>query len=225
VEIVGDAEADERAYARAKLLRVIQACAHPPTTVRIELSRAHDGERGAVAKARVEVAGHVVRTHVAATTIRAAIDIVETRLRQRLARLQRLTERADHPGIDPRHRPAYTITPRAARSIVRRKSWAPTPMRLNDAIREAELRDYDFFLFRDAETGRDGVACRLMGTDSIVIDPARSDQVRRCSVGDAVERANAVNACFVLFVEPRTRGLHALYRRFDGNYGLIAPAG
>jgi hypothetical protein len=222
VEVVGDAEPDERAYARAKFLRVIQSCASPPTAARLELSRLHDGERRAVVKGRIEIAGHVVRAHVAAATIRAAMDIVETRLRQRL---QRFTDRADHPDIRPAHRPEYAAVPRAYRAIVRRKQWAATPMLPDAAIREAELRDYDFYLFRNVETGYDSVVCRLMGTDWVVIDAATSDQISPGSVGDALERAGALNACFVLFVDPHTRRLQALYRRFDGDYGLIAPAG
>jgi hypothetical protein len=63
-----------------------------------------------------------------------------------------------------------------------------------------------------------------MGTDWDVIDRATTDLVPGRSA-DASERANSVNTCFVFFVEPGIRQLHALHRRSDGNYGLVAPAG
>ena len=45
-----------------------------------------------------------------------------------------------------------------------------------------------------------------------------------CGTDAAVEMLDVSHARFVCFVASPTSGLHAVYRRFDGDYARLSPA-
>jgi hypothetical protein len=181
---------------------------------------------GTAAKARLELAGGTARVHVVAETAEQAVDRATERLRRQL----RAMRDGPHPsravrergpwefGAAPTDRPAYAPRPVAQRSISRRKPYELRPFAPEAAITTAALLDYDFFLFVSAPTRRPAVVRRRNGTTWEFADAAR------CTVADAAELLNVTNARFVCFADGPCDGLHALYRRFDGNYGLLTPA-
>ena len=117
--------------------------------------------------------GHHIRCKVAARDGFAAVDLAIEKLEVQLHRLKtRLKNKASMSG---RHvappRPAsddvsspdpeddersmaddsYII--RSGEAVVRRKSFAERPMKVDDAVAQLELLDHDFFLFTNVETG------------------------------------------------------------------------
>ena len=76
----------ERAYAQRKIADAQRFASAPVRCTKVEL-RAETNpswERPALAKATVDVNGLIVRAHADATTMFAAIDALEARLRRRL---------------------------------------------------------------------------------------------------------------------------------------------
>jgi hypothetical protein len=177
-----------------------------------------------VAEVNVDVDGRPVRVLVAGATPRAAIDLLEARLRRRLAHLagrdraehRRHRDDAWHHGDAFGHRPPCFDRPPAEREIVRRKSFAPAPMTLHEAAEDMELLDHDFFLFVNEETGHDVVLRRLPDGRHALVEPTGLT-----STEDAIELLDLGDEPFVFFLDPATRRGRVLYRRYDGHYGLI----
>jgi hypothetical protein len=201
-----------------------------------------DGGATATAQARLDVDGRTVHAVAPAATLAAAIDAVCDRMRSQLTHFDEepVRTRPMHGlrgvwrhGDAPGERPAYAYRPAADRTIVRTKTYDPAPVSVEEAVRAASLLDVDFFLFTNATTGNDAVVRRVDGNTWALVEAHRShiadaraaaDVAMRCTVTEATELLNVSNARFVFFIEPQVRRLHALYRRYDGNYALITPA-
>jgi len=111
-------------------------------------------------------------------------------------------------------------------------------IRTQAAAADAELMDYDFHLFTERSTGEDSVIYRtadgyrpalaharngLPGT----VDPSITVSkmpAPRLSVTEAAARLEAAGQSFLFFVNAGTGRGNLIYHRYDGNYGLIAPA-
>jgi hypothetical protein len=102
---------------------------------------------------------------------------------------------------------------------VAHKSFAIDRATLEEAAFDMEVLDYDFFLFTDADDGRDKVVfLDLEGEVRVATDPPNE------SVDEALERLDAGGEPFVFFcASDNGRGAVA-YLRYDGHYGLIRPA-
>jgi ribosome-associated translation inhibitor RaiA len=242
----------ERSYAREKVAHVARFAPGPVLDVNIRLRQEKDParERPAVAEASLDVDGRPVRSQVAAPTMREAIDLLEARLRRRLAHLanrarsRQLRHRDAGPGEwrhgdPPTHRPEYFDRPPEEREIVRHKTLVLAAESPDEAASDLELLDHDFLLFRNAETAEDNVIHRLPGGGYALIEPSKhvdrlagcvapitsSPQVPgRMSLTDATGLLDLSAEPFVFFIDSRTGRGNVVYRRYDGHYGLVAPA-
>lgn len=198
------------------------------------------------AEAEVDLQGHIVRARAAAPSMEAAVDAVTDRLARQLRRhVERLITRQREPAEarpgERRHRagnpPPAPVPVRGVqeREIIRRKTFAFSPMSIEEAAGALEDLDHDFFLFRDAATGADAViywredgllavieAGPAADEDGAVREPSRLSSP--IDVPQAVEEMNALGHRFLFFENAATGRGNVIYLRYDGHYGLIGPA-
>jgi ribosome-associated translation inhibitor RaiA len=216
---------EAREYAREQLTTLAFGAPVAVQSASLELLAADLGE-GARAKARLDLGTHVARVDVAGDDPHNAVDRATARLRRQLTAMRErpLTAgpcaRRDGGwrfGNEPTDRPRYTVRPVAERALVRHKIYDAATRTPEEAITAAALLDYDFFLFVNRQTRRPSVVRRTPGGIWQLAEAAR------CSVSDAVEMLDVSGARFVFFQATPAGALHALYRRYDGNYGLLSP--
>jgi ribosomal subunit interface protein len=208
-------------------------------------------ERPAVAEATLDVNGQIVRAHVAARDLLAAIDLLEERLRRRIERQARRTSRGQHRTNaasggawrhgDPRtQRPEYFDRPIEEREVVRHKTFALEPMTCDEAAFDLDMLGHDFYLFTEIETGADSVIYHAPDDGHLEVmhaspNSSRPDGVAvplvvsphhppELTLADAEERLDTSHEPFVFFVNADTQRGNVVYRRYDGHYGLITPA-
>jgi ribosome-associated translation inhibitor RaiA len=237
-------------YARTKIGRLGALTRRPIPHAHVRLTRHKKPgvELPIVAQANLDVRGHVVRAQVEATTAHEAIDQLEARLRRRLEHLRKLWDAPRGPAAappwryerEPGQRSEFsrsTGTPR----IVRRKSVAMAPCTVDEAVTEMELLDYDFHLFHEIGSGSAGVVYRggPTGYRLVLVAPALAAQVAPFDglvtisphpvpclrESDAMRRLALLDLPFLFFIEAAQGRAGVLYRRYDGDYGLITPAG
>ena len=209
--------------------RVRHACRIAPRPVlRARVALVHDEnpslERPCTAKASVELDGHLVRAHVAASAITEAIDLLEARLRRRIdAAFERHESERAETGVPvagewrhgdlPTERPEFFPRPAEERRILRRKTFAPEPITPEEAAWQMELLDHDFHLFTDAPSGDEAVVWRrpegVLGLQFLepaagggaYVEPFLLEAAPgpTMSVEDAVEELNVADAPFVFF--------------------------
>ena len=206
----------------------------------------------AVAQATLDINGRIVRAQVQGVTARAAIDGLEGRLRRQLERLTRRTDdrrgrtQEDDPGewrhrFEPTRRPRYFPRPLDQRRIVRRKSFTLGPYSVDEAAQEMELLDYDFHLFTEAGTKQASVLYRSGPTGyrlAQVMTTSREElapfdlpltisprPAAPLTFARAAERLGFLGQPFLFFIDAAEGRAFVLYRRYDGHYGLISPAG
>lgn len=226
VTLRGKVARGDRSYARDKIRHVLRFAPAPVLYAKVVLTAEPDPgrPRPAVAEVNLDVDGRPVRVKVAAATMHEAVDLLEARLRRRLEHLagrdraEHLRHRDDawHHGDAFGHRPAYFDRPPGEREIVRRKSFAPAPMTVHEAVYDMDLLDHDFFLFAHADTGHDAVLYRLPGGKHSLVKPTGVT-----STEDATALLDLGHEPFVFFLDADTRRGRVLYRRYDGHYGLI----
>jgi hypothetical protein len=206
-----------------------RAVLHARMTLRVHADPAV--ERPAVAKASLDVGGRPVRGHVAPVQMIEAIDLLERRLRRNLEELEELLrahrrEAGTAPPGEWRHgslptaRPEYFPRPPEERQLIRRKTFALAALVPAQAVLEMQMMDYDFHLFRNAETDEEDVVYRrLDGTVAL----AQLESAPVMLIEAAIERLNLSGEPFVFFVEPQNRSGNVVYLRYDGHHGLIEP--
>lgn len=200
------------------------------------------------AEGEVTIAGRPVRARAAAAAMDAAVDELAERLRRRLhGQVDRLLTRRREPaesppgewrhGSQPTARPERSFRPPGERRIERTKSFGMEPMTAERAALELDALDHDFFLFRDTDTGSDGVLYRRDDGHLAVIDvpgvavpegagPARE----RSRISEPIDLRTAVREMdelghrFLFFVNADSGRGNVIYLRYDGHYGLIEPA-
>lgn len=233
ITVVADDDIPERVRAHVveNLVRVARFAPRPVLHARLTLREHRDParEQPAVAKAALDVSGRSVRAHVAAPHLSEAIDLLADRLRRNLEDLDEL-ERARRyetgvadpgewqHGDLPTVRPEHFVRPPDERELVRHKTYARSPLTLEEAALELQLLDYDFCLFTNADSGEENVVSR--GANG------RLEHIEKAPVllvEDAIERLDVSGEPFVFFVDPQARRGHILYLRYDGNYGLLEP--
>ncbi len=248
----GEVGAGDRRYAEDKLTRVGRFAPRPIIRARATLAEETNPaiERRAVAEASLDVSGRIVRAHVAARQMREAVDLLEERLRRRLDELASHYESRRHetgvaePG-EWRHgdqrsaRPDYLERAVEERELVRHKTFAEGPETPEEAVLDMRLLDHDFFLFTNAASGEENVVWRLEGGGIGWLQPTpgldapepyavdlRLDGAPTATipVEEAVRRLDVTGERFVFFVNAESGRGNVVYRRFDGNYGLIMPA-
>ncbi len=244
VQAHGDVSNVDREYARSKVERLEGLAGAPVLFARVDLRVFADParERPADAKASLDVNGRLVRAHVAAGSMPEAVDLLEARLRERLARVvgrraaDRSGARAASAASARVHRPGFaTIAPEES-VIVAHKTFAVGSQSIDEAVDDLERLDHDFFLFRNEHTGADNVLVRVDDGYQLyeasgrcplddVVEPVQRGGVAPpvVEVDEAVDLLELGELPFVFFVDPQRRRGHVLYRRYDGQYGLIEP--
>lgn len=221
--------------AREKLTHSLRAA--PRSVLYAHLSLLHEPdpavERPSLAKACVEIDGHIVRAHASAPHMEEAIDELEERLRRRLEeRFDREQERRHDTGVGPpgewRHgnlptrRPPYYPRRPDERRLLRRKTFSVAQVTFEEAASEMELLDHDFYLFVDADSGEDAVVYREPDGGLGRLERAATATT---TLQEAIERLNVTDEPFVFFVDRASGRGCVVYRRYDGHYGLIEQAG
>ena len=96
--------------------------------------------------------------------------------------------------------PVRAAIPPEEREVVAHKSFAIDRATLDEAAFDMEVLDYDFFLFTDADDGRDKVVHRdADGEVHLATEPPNE------SVDEALERLDAGGEPFVFFCDVDTR--------------------
>lgn len=235
-------------YAQARIGRLARVARRPVTYARVRLTRGHEpgAERPVLAQANLEVGGQPVRAQIEAATAREAVDTLEARLRRRL---DHLAERWEAPR-GPDAAPPWRHGERGPRSfgaaadeprIRRRKSYAMTPCTVDEAVTEMELLDYDFHLFTERGSNSAAVVYRAepTGYRLALVSPDLAHELAPYEKPvtlsghplpclreqDAVERLALLGHPFLFFLDAAQGRAAVLYRRFDGDYALITPAG
>ena len=245
----GDVPEDATEYAVAKVAQLSRYTGQPVLFAQVKLvQEANPAQaRPAVAEASLDLNGRVVRAHVAAGDLMEAADLLEARLRRNLVReADRHGHGHERPappdewphGTHPAHRPETTHRDVEDREVVRHKTFALSPTTVDEAGLDLELLGHAFYLFTETHTGLDAV---LHVTEDgglelqLAIDgaPRPPDCDERITVGpaaaqstlaEAEERLDVGHEDQVFFVDRATSTGHVVYRRYDGNYGLITPA-
>jgi hypothetical protein len=138
-------------------------------------------------------------------------------------------------GEEPSHRAHHYRRPADEREIVRHKSFALVAETPDEAAFEMDVLDYDFHLFID--TRLDSVLYRAGPTgyrlartapgpvpSAAVPLTVTPQPAPRLKVTEAVARLVLTGWPFVFFVDADSGRGGVLYHRYDGHYGLIAPA-
>lgn len=249
IEVQGQVPADAVGYARSRVSALAGYTHEPILFARAKLTQSADPAvtRRATVQANLDLNGRLVRAQVQAPTMHEAIDLLHDRLRHRLERMARHWEARrgamgsadEHEwrhGDEPARRPNYYPRPPEERQIVRHKAFTLAIETPDEAADEMDAMDYDFHLFRDAGTGLDAVIYRSGPSGYRLARTARSPEgavgtatlspqpVPRLHVSEAVHRLDVTGWPFVFFVDATTGRGSVLYHRYDGHYGLIAPA-
>ena len=180
-------------------------------------------------EACIDVDGTTIRSHASAAHSNEAVDLVAARLQRRVERYEdrrhRMPDRRRAAGAGSgewRHGDAVTPhvefanRPPEEREIVRRKVLLPQPMSVDEASFDREMLDHAFYLFTDEETGQPAVVrCGEDGMTQV------ERHAPRIGVGDARELLELGGESHVLFCDADSGAGSVLYRRHDGNYGLL----
>ncbi|MET9617652.1 ribosome hibernation promotion factor [Kitasatospora indigofera] len=238
-------------YARAKVLAVVERLDEPVLAARVKLTQEanHAIRKPALAQVVIDLDGRPVRAHVAAATMREAVDLVQERLVARLARIRQHADLRRHQVVPPAgpgardgaerrgHRPHHRVRAQEDRRIVRHKTFSLSRQAVWAAVLEMEAMDYDFHLFTEAGTGRDSVVYRDDATGNLRLacaGPAEPEPERGLTVStaavpelspaEAVARIDLTGLPFLFFTDVATGRGNVLYHRHDGHFGLITPA-
>jgi ribosome-associated translation inhibitor RaiA len=236
-------------YAIDKIEHVASTVSAPVLFARVKLRHVDNpaSPRPAHAEVMIDVNGRAVRAHSAATTFTEAIDDLADRLTRRL-RPQQHWSRSE--GLPPtsgewrhgnqRSKPrAWSDRPPDERLVVRHKSIANEPLSIDEAVFDMDILDYDFYLFSDLATGHDAVVRRtddgrvevsmlaLDGTDGLVSTApvvVLSVVPPSLTVDQSRDWLEETGEPLLFFADSRTGRGCVLYRRYDGHYGIVAPA-
>lgn len=248
----GDVAKRDVDYAKKRVDDVVRRAGGRVLFARVKLTKLPDlaVPRPAVVEANIDLRGRLIRAQVARPTMREAIDEVHDRLRARMQRLERdweairgarpleHTREWRHAAV-PTERVPYFPRPIEDREIIRHKDLSLARMTVDEAAFDMEMLDYDFYLFVEESTGIDTVLYRTeagyrlaqmeksmsdvpLGAVAATISPRPATAL---TPEEATRRLNETGLPFVFFCDSVTQRGCVLYHRYDGHYGLIAPAG
>jgi hypothetical protein len=194
------------------------------------------------ARASLHVDGVPVRAHAVGATAGEAISAMERRLRGQLARLHHRYRLAGDPDAFPRSRPGRRRSAAAgtgpAPRVLSHPPYELPSATVDEAVHTMDLMDFDFHLFREAETDRDTVLYRTASsgyrlaqvrpkpgwrpraTAPVTVSPRPA---ARHTLPAAIDHLEAAGLPFLFYAVASGRG-RLLYHRHDGNYGLIVPS-
>jgi ribosome-associated translation inhibitor RaiA len=240
--------------ARRRVAAVLDHLRQPVLSARVRVTRHEDpaATNPFVAQVNVDLNGHLLRVQVAAPTPGEALTQLEEKLRhaaeRAAARWKDRTGRKSSPAphewrhiFEPAQRPSYYPRPAEERRVVRHKTFGVAVSTADEAAFDMDALDYDFYLFTELGSGEDSLLARdgdggyrlaqLVPQPGKVVRGAItlsiSDQPAPVlTEAEAVRRLNLSGEPYLFFRQPDGHGRgRVLYRRYDGHYGLIAPAG
>lgn len=232
VEVRGNIGAPERERAATMVHAVLARYRHPIGPARIRIAGSTCGGPGLV-QVNLRVCGAPARVQVPGPTMTAAISAAATRLRRQVDRLT--TAWQPWPWPDPQRRPLGV--PGVGR-VVRRKAYRLHVATPCQAAAMLGAMDYDVLLYTDAQTGEDAVIYRsgpaglalarqrtmrpptVPSVLAMTVNPRRTPTL---TVDEAVHRLADGWLPFMFFTDHDTGRGSLLYRRYDGDLGLIVP--
>ncbi|MGD9999021.1 MAG: HPF/RaiA family ribosome-associated protein [Acidimicrobiia bacterium] len=224
----------------------------PILFVRVRLSRegASRQLRPSLAQATLDLNGELIRAQVASDTMTESIDLLADRLRDQIQhraerrRARRATGRVAQKG-EWRHgdlrdsRSLFADRPADEREVVRRKTFAINTATPDEAAADMEPLDHDFWLFHDLASDADAVLEHLPDGSyrlqrvrpvSVEAEPIAirlfvvSQPPPTVALAEAIGQLEDGRQRFVFFVDTETGRGTVVYRRYDGDYGLLNPA-
>lgn len=183
----------------------------------------------------------VVRAQADGNTPNEALDLAVARIERRIVeQVNRWDDRSRWIGASVNERRTGTQPGAAShpagppvdeREVVRRKTFAIAPATVDEAAYDMQALGHDFYLFDDAASSkpavirRDGeTGFRVAGLpdDAVLPDGVRADPAPP-TLGEAGARRRLDDGGepFVFYIDSDTGQGSVLYRRRDGNYGLI----
>lgn len=233
IRIEGKAHVPSRdiEHARSVLENVIRPIADQVVSAKALLADrpTHDVTHRAQAEASLNIKGNWVRAHTTAPTIREAIDALEPKLRDQLRhRTNRdrqspigrpVTDGEWRHGNRPSSPTLFFDRPVDDRELVRHKTFATPTSSVEEAAWDMAQLDYDFFLFFDEADDSDAVTFLDDGKTSV----RHLSDAPELEVVAAVDWLNTSGDRFVFFKDLETNRGAVVYRRYDGNYGLLTP--
>jgi len=253
-EISTRGDVDDATIERAKerISRVGSHCREPIIHVELRVTNdpGHLSPEHVRAEATLSVKRGPVRAHAHGATLSEAVDLMIERLRRRVdrheSRLHRVGSKR-HDGVAaegqwhhgdvqdaPRHpRPV----PDEAADVVKRKTFAAVPMNVEEAAFDLEILDHDFYLFEEVQSGeaallsvQDDGRFRLAIAESADIDTASNLAVDRFPGPAVLDQQGAQRLLddgddpFVFHRVGAAEGAQVMYRRYDGDYGVVVLA-
>lgn len=230
---IGPISDEERDCARAMIGAVL---AHHKITdkVRVRLSAAPCPGGPVFVQANLRVFGAPARIQVAGRSPAQAIAAAAARLQRQVRRLGTAWE--PWPWPDPERRPLGLPGEGA---IARMKTYRLHVGMPCQATAVMNAMDYDAYLYTDADTGEDAIVYRAgptgvrlarqhtMRPPSMPVTPPLTINPRKVATLTAAGAADHLAEHFLpflFFTDAATGRGNLLYRRYDGDLGLIAPA-
>lgn len=232
VEVRGAVGEPERERAATMVAAVLARYPHPIGPARIRITGSSCGGPGLV-QVNLRVGGGAARVQTPGPTVAAAIAAAAIRLQLQVDRL--ITAWRPWPWPDPQRRPLGV--PGLGR-LVRVKAYPLLVGTPCQAAAMLDAMDYDVLLYTDAPTGEDAVVYRCGPTGlalarQVTMRPPTLPSVRPMTVNprrtptltveQAAQRLADGWLPFVFFTDHDTGRGNLLYRRYDGNLGLVVP--
>jgi hypothetical protein len=188
----------------------------------------------ALVQINVRVCGAPARVQVAGRSAPLAIAAAAARLQRHIRRLT--TAWQPWPWPDPEK---HSLGVPGDGEITRRKTYRLHVGMPCQAAAFVNAMDYDVMLYTDAETGQDAIIYRAGPTGlrlarQASMHPAalpvtlpltvNSRKIPNLAVAQAARRLAESWLPFVFFTDSDSRRGNVLYRRYDGDLGLIVPA-
>jgi hypothetical protein len=231
MRVKGDVSSDERDCARAMISAVLDKAAIDRARVRISAGNCANGH--GLVQINLRVHGAAARVQVSGSTVVLAISAAAARLQRQINRLT--TAWDPWPWPDP-ERPALAVP--GIRPVARLKS-----VRLHlgvpcQAVAFLNAMDYDVFLYTDGETGEDAIIYRAgptglrlarqrtmrpPSTPSLLPLTMNTLEIPNLTPGQAAARLAEHWLPYVFYTDHASRRGNLLYRRYDGDLGLISP--
>ncbi|MFF0533459.1 sigma 54 modulation/S30EA ribosomal C-terminal domain-containing protein [Nocardia amikacinitolerans] len=212
---------------------------HLDVPARVRVTAPPDLDEPTVVQANVRL--HDTPTRVQVTGPRGfAVTFAVERLDRQLSRLVANQSRA---WPDPARPPLAKVTEQ--RPIIRRKNCALLTGTPAEATAVMDAMDYDAYLFTDAETGEDAIVhwsdsfgvrlvrqwttitplerIRPLSANSLPLT-VHSEPSPLLSESEAATTLCGAGLPFLFFTDVETRRGHLLYRRYDGDLTIVAPA-
>ncbi|GAA1404050.1 sigma 54 modulation/S30EA ribosomal C-terminal domain-containing protein [Catellatospora coxensis] len=216
---------------RQAVAAVVSANANAAGPVRLRVTAGRCASGPVLVQVNLLVRGEPARVQIAARTPQAAAGAALDRLERQIRRLALNLDLSAWPL--PWRR---TLAASGEGAVARLKAVRLHTAAFADAAMRLTAMDYDAHLFTDADTGLEAVVYRT-GTEQLRLARQQpgNPSMRGCSVqvdarpalvldpAHAARRLEATAAPFVFYTDRDTGRGNLLYRRYDGELGLISP--